>query len=104
MAATPPGTAPNYIVGESRSGDIIAIVTAMTALSTFVLAVRLWSRIGLQGVSPGADDWTIIAAWVFSVAFTVDVSTRKSYRAQQIDEIIGPPWLTSCSAQKRHMD
>ncbi|TPX09914.1 uncharacterized protein E0L32_008936 [Thyridium curvatum] len=79
MAATPPATAPNYIVGESRSGDIIAIVTAMTALSTVVLAVRLWSRIGLQGVSPGADDWTIIAAWVFSVAFTVDVSTQTAY-------------------------
>ncbi len=68
---------PGYVVGESRSGDLIAIVACMAAFSTAVLALRLWTRIRIQGMPLGADDWTILASWLFSIAFTVNVCTRK---------------------------
>jgi len=66
-----------YVQFDSRSEDLIAIVTCMTVLSTFVLILRLWTRLRIQGMRPGADDWTILASWVFSIAFTVNVCVRK---------------------------
>lgn len=74
---TAQATRPAYHVGESRSEDLIAIVSCMVALATAVLVLRLWTRFSIQGMSLAADDWTILASWLFSVAFTVNVCTRE---------------------------
>ncbi|OTB06089.1 hypothetical protein M426DRAFT_21209 [Hypoxylon sp. CI-4A] len=77
MSAT--AATPNYTRGESRSGDLIAIVVCMTVLSTVVVAARIWSRVEIQGSRLGPDDWTIMVAWVFSLAFTGDVIGQTNY-------------------------
>jgi hypothetical protein len=76
MSSTTPDANP-----ASRSGQVIAILTSMVSLSAVVLATRLTIRLTIQRLPFGADDWTIIAAWIFSLAFTVDVCTRKWPRA-----------------------
>ncbi|KAK4160459.1 hypothetical protein QBC43DRAFT_381243 [Cladorrhinum sp. PSN259] len=70
---------PRYNAGESRSEDLIAIVTCMVVLATIVLGLRLWTRFSIQGVSLAADDWTIMASWLFSVGFTVNVCTQTRF-------------------------
>ncbi|KAH8888969.1 hypothetical protein GQ53DRAFT_723745 [Thozetella sp. PMI_491] len=70
---------PDYVVGESRSADLIAIVACMTALSTIVLVLRIWTRAAVQGMPLGSDDWTILVSWLFSLAFTVNVCTQTQY-------------------------
>ncbi|RYP15629.1 hypothetical protein DL765_005580 [Monosporascus sp. GIB2] len=67
--------APGYVVGESRSESLIAIVTCMVTLSTIVLVLRVWTRARVQGIPSGADEWTILVSWLFSVAFTINVCT-----------------------------
>ncbi|KAH7324730.1 hypothetical protein B0I35DRAFT_475953 [Stachybotrys elegans] len=64
---------------ESRVADIIIILTVMQAFSTIVLALRIWTRLSVQGMNLGADDWTIIASWVFLIAYTVDVTTQTRF-------------------------
>lgn len=64
-------------LAQSRSGEIVTILTCMISLATVVLVLRLMTRLGIQHMAMGADDWTVLAAWVFSLAFTVDVCVRK---------------------------
>ncbi|RYO89653.1 hypothetical protein DL766_008059 [Monosporascus sp. MC13-8B] len=71
--------APGYVVGESRSESLIAIVTCMVTLSTIVLLLRVWTRARVQGTASGADEWTILVSWLFSVAFTINVCTQTKY-------------------------
>ncbi|KAK4184312.1 hypothetical protein QBC35DRAFT_59500 [Podospora australis] len=68
-----------YVPGQSRSENLIAIVTCMTVFSTLILALRLWTRSRIQGIAWGADDWTIFVSWLFSVAFTVNVCTQTRF-------------------------
>ncbi|GAB1311517.1 hypothetical protein MFIFM68171_01727 [Madurella fahalii] len=70
---------PGYVVGESRSESLIIIVTCMMTLSTVVLLLRILARARVQGVSSGADEWTILASWAFSIAFTVNVCVQTKH-------------------------
>jgi hypothetical protein len=78
---TPTGAPP--ITGESRSEKIVAIVSAMMALAPLVLLVRIWTRFRIQGIPSGADEWSILASWAFSMAFTINVCLRKFYSASR---------------------
>jgi hypothetical protein len=75
--STSSAVAPSYTVGESRSESLIAIVTCMMALSTLILALRVWTRARVQGIPSAADEWTILVSWMFSIAFTINVCIRK---------------------------
>ncbi|KAI1415377.1 hypothetical protein F5Y13DRAFT_187481 [Hypoxylon sp. FL1857] len=63
----------------SRGGAVIAIVTAMNALSTAVLAARFWIRLRIQRIHLAVDDWTIIASWLVTVAQTIDDGFQTKY-------------------------
>jgi hypothetical protein len=71
----PPSDGPT----ESRAQDVIVILATMQAFSTVVLALRLWTRLWIQGMNLGADDWTIIASWSVLVAYTIDVCLQTRY-------------------------
>lgn len=45
---------------------ITAIIA--TIITLLVLSIRIYAR--LTTARPGAEDWTIVAAWVFSFALT----------------------------------
>ncbi|KAK4224303.1 hypothetical protein QBC38DRAFT_423809 [Podospora fimiseda] len=81
MSTPPPPTqlSSGYFPGQSRSENLIAIVTSMVVFSTIVIVLRLWTRLSIQGVSLAADDWTILVSWLFSVAFTVNVCTQTRF-------------------------
>jgi hypothetical protein len=64
---------------ESRSDDVIIILTVMQALSTIVVAARLLTRLLIQRMRLAADDWIITASWVVLVAYTVDVCTQTKF-------------------------
>ncbi|KAI0834645.1 hypothetical protein F5Y06DRAFT_300499 [Hypoxylon sp. FL0890] len=64
---------------ESRSGTLIAVVTSLHALSTAVLAARLWIRLRIQRMGLAADDWTIIASWLFTVVQSIDICLQTKY-------------------------
>lgn len=62
---------------HSRQHEIVGIQVGFTVFSAVVLALRLWSRTMVQSMSLGADDWTILAAWLLSLVFAVDVCVRE---------------------------
>ncbi|TPX11957.1 uncharacterized protein E0L32_007455 [Thyridium curvatum] len=64
---------------ESRSEDIVAIVASLTLLSMLALVLRVWTRLAIQRVALRADDWTILASWAFSVAFTINAGFQTKY-------------------------
>ncbi|KAI3335726.1 hypothetical protein F4824DRAFT_142805 [Ustulina deusta] len=64
---------------ESRSGNVIAVITATQVLSTIFLALRLWTRVGIQRMHFAKDDWTIIISWVFGLAYGIDVALQTRY-------------------------
>ncbi|KAJ4309662.1 hypothetical protein N0V84_011382 [Fusarium piperis] len=64
---------------ESRSDDVVIILTVMQALSTIVVAARLLTRLLIQHMRLAADDWSIIVSWVLLVAYTVDVCTQTKF-------------------------
>jgi hypothetical protein len=74
-ADTPERTGPT----ESRAQDVIIILATMQAFSTVVLVLRLWTRLWIQGMRLGADDWTILASWAVLVAYTIDVCLQTRY-------------------------
>lgn len=61
---------------HKRQHEIIGIQVGFTVFSAVVLALRLWSRILIQTMPMGADDWTIVVAWILSLVFAVDVCMR----------------------------
>jgi hypothetical protein len=64
--------APGSLITEA-----LAVVICMIVLSTLFLALRQWVRFGIQHVSMGIDDWTIIVAWVFTTAYGIAVCICK---------------------------
>lgn len=64
---------------ESRSEDVIIIITCMHVLSMAFLIPRLWIRIGVQRVGLGADDWMIIVAWLLNIGYGVEVCMQTKY-------------------------
>lgn len=61
----------------SRSDQIVIIQIFFISLSTLTLVLRQMTRLMIQHRPMGADDWVITLAWVFSLAFSIDVSVRK---------------------------
>jgi len=78
-ADTAAAASPGYVVGESRSESLVAIVTCMMCLSTIFLVLRVWTRARVQGIPSAADEWTIVISWLFSIAFTVNVCVQTKY-------------------------
>lgn len=58
--------------------QIIIIITVFSVLSAIFLLLRLWTRVKVQHLPLRADDWVIILAWVFSLAYGIDVCIRKN--------------------------
>ncbi|KAK5634802.1 hypothetical protein RRF57_010515 [Xylaria bambusicola] len=61
---------------ESRVSQIIIIITFFTTLPAASLFFRLWTRVGIQNLRLTADDWIIIVAWVFTLAYGINVCTQ----------------------------
>lgn len=51
----------------------------MITLATLVVSLRVWTRLGIQRMGLGADDWWILASWLFSLAFIVNICTQTSF-------------------------
>ncbi|KAF3066552.1 hypothetical protein GL218_09018 [Daldinia childiae] len=64
---------------ESRSGQVVAIVAAVQALSTIFLALRFYTRLRIQRMGLGADDWIIIAAWLLTLTYGTDISLQTKF-------------------------
>lgn len=60
----------------SLSEEVIAIVTVFQALSTLTLALRLWTRLRIQHLRPGPDDWVILTAWALDLALGTIIGFR----------------------------
>ncbi|KAI0873270.1 hypothetical protein GGS24DRAFT_402324 [Hypoxylon argillaceum] len=63
----------------SLSEEVIAIVTVFQALSTLTLALRLWTRLRIQHLRPGPDDWVILTAWALDLALGTIIGFQTRY-------------------------
>ncbi|KAI1127238.1 hypothetical protein F5Y10DRAFT_243191 [Nemania abortiva] len=63
----------------SLSEEVIAIVTVFQFFSTTALALRLWTRLRIQRLRPGADDWVILTAWGLSLALDTVIGFQTRY-------------------------
>ncbi|KAH7310709.1 hypothetical protein B0I35DRAFT_514727 [Stachybotrys elegans] len=45
----------------------------MIVVATLILGLRLYTRSCIQKIRLGAEDWTILVAWLFTLAFAVDL-------------------------------
>ncbi|KAI0970427.1 hypothetical protein F4678DRAFT_436795 [Xylaria arbuscula] len=64
---------------ESLSEEVIAIATVFQAFSTLALILRLWTRLNIQHIRPGTDDFAIITAWALSVALDTLIALQTRY-------------------------
>ncbi|KAI1283370.1 hypothetical protein F5Y07DRAFT_408738 [Xylaria sp. FL0933] len=64
---------------ESLSEEVIAIVTVFQAFSTIALILRLWTRLKIQRIRPGTDDFAICTAWALSVALDTLIGLQTRY-------------------------
>ncbi|KAI1311483.1 hypothetical protein F5Y03DRAFT_308211 [Xylaria venustula] len=64
---------------ESLSEEVIAIATVFQAFSTLALILRLWTRLNIQHIRPGTDDFAIITAWALSVALDTLITLQTKY-------------------------
>lgn len=72
MSSIPPGAASNAsLPHDSRVHEVRGTALAMLVLVTFVVSIRLWTRLQLVRSPYGADDGFILVAWM--LAFALDV-------------------------------
>ncbi|KAI3333138.1 hypothetical protein F4824DRAFT_473346 [Ustulina deusta] len=64
---------------DSLTGEVIAIVTVFQAFSTAALVLRLWTRLRIQHLHPGADDLAILIAWACSLALDILIALQTRY-------------------------
>ncbi|KAL3464295.1 hypothetical protein BJX64DRAFT_298567 [Aspergillus heterothallicus] len=70
---------PRNDYGDSSRGQRAMIVTAvLTGISIVIVAMRLYTRIGLIKLS-GREDWTILVSLVFSIAYLSLVIAQYHY-------------------------
>ncbi|KAI8623037.1 hypothetical protein F5Y19DRAFT_482132 [Xylariaceae sp. FL1651] len=81
--------------GESRSADVIATVATTQALSSIVLVLRLWTKLGIQHTCLAADDWAIIISWFFAAFYGIGVARRDTAQANISDLPVGIDMINS---------
>ncbi|KAI1418915.1 hypothetical protein F5Y12DRAFT_789487 [Xylaria sp. FL1777] len=64
---------------DSLSEEVIAIVTVFQAFSTAALVLRVWTRLRIQHIRPGADDLAILVAWACSLALDILIALQTRY-------------------------
>ncbi|KAI9792578.1 MAG: hypothetical protein M1816_002098 [Peltula sp. TS41687] len=65
----PVGVTPDFIHPESRANYCIAVHTVVLTIATLFLAVRMYVKLRITR-SPGWDDYTIVLAWITSIAYS----------------------------------
>ncbi|GAW14674.1 hypothetical protein ANO14919_040770 [Xylariales sp. No.14919] len=61
------------------SEEVIAIVTVFQVLTTVALALRLWTRLRIQHLRLGPDDWVILVAWTADLALGTIIGFQTRY-------------------------
>ncbi|KAI0531864.1 hypothetical protein GGR58DRAFT_492099 [Xylaria digitata] len=69
----------NSIAEASLGEEVIAIVTVFQVFSSAALALRLWTRLRIQHLRLGADDWVIITAWTTDLALGTIIGFQTRY-------------------------
>ncbi|TGJ81684.1 hypothetical protein E0Z10_g7083 [Xylaria hypoxylon] len=63
----------------SLSEEVIAIVTVFQFFASLALALRLWTRLRIQRLRLGADDWVILVAWALDLALGTIIGFQTRY-------------------------
>ncbi|KAI9781018.1 MAG: hypothetical protein M1835_004374 [Candelina submexicana] len=78
MIPPPPGVVPNFVNPTHRTGAAIACNVVCLTLALVFVGLRLWTKTFIIR-SVGRDDFTCIAALIFSIGYTTCVITAQNY-------------------------
>lgn len=62
--------------GHSQGQRALVVTTVLTAISTVIVAMRLYARLGLMKIT-GREDWAILISLVFALVYLALVAARK---------------------------
>ncbi|KAI1169697.1 hypothetical protein F4777DRAFT_572169 [Nemania sp. FL0916] len=76
---------------ESRRDYVIIVISVFLFLSIVASALRFYTRLKVQHLRPGLDDWAILGSWIASTAFYIDliIETTKYDLGQHLQDL--PP-------------
>ncbi|KAJ5875867.1 uncharacterized protein N7529_001451 [Penicillium soppii] len=64
--------------GASRGRRALVVTAVLTAISTVIVAMRLYARLGLMKIT-GREDWAILISLVFSLIYLALVAAQLNY-------------------------
>jgi type IV secretory pathway VirB2 component (pilin) len=62
--------------GHSQGQRALVVTTVLTAISTVIVAMRLYARLGLMKIT-GREDWAILISLVFALVYLALVAARE---------------------------